>query len=121
MLGARGATTAAVTLVLDVVVSRAGLAMACTRGLPAARDDGLGTGVPLVVALAVGALVAAAAGGLHGVRGLVGVVAAASAVGMVLVQARRTIGGVTGDVLGACVEVALTAYLLADAADPIPG
>ena len=67
------------------------------------------------------ALVAAAAGGLHGVRGLVGVVAAASAVGLVLVQALRTIGGVTGDVLGACVEVALTAYLLAEAADPIPG
>ena len=58
---------------------------------------------------------------LHGVRGLVGVVAAASAVGLVLVQARRTIGGLTGDVLGACVEVALTAYLLAEAADPIPG
>jgi adenosylcobinamide-GDP ribazoletransferase len=74
--------------------------------------------VPPVVAVVVGVLVAAAAGGLHGLRGLAGVLAAALAVGAVLLQARRTIGGVTGDVLGACVEVALTAYLLAEVADP---
>ena len=125
VLGVRGATAAAVTLVLAVVVSRAGLAQACVRGLPAARPDGLGTGVadtvPLGVAIGVGALVAAVAGGLHGTRGLAGVLAAAVAVGLLLFRVVRTIGGVTGDVLGACVEVALTAYLLAEAADPGAG
>jgi adenosylcobinamide-GDP ribazoletransferase len=123
VLDARGATTAAVTLALAVVVSRAALAPACVRGLPAARPDGLGTGVagtvPLVVALVVGVLAAAAAGGLHGVRGLAGVLAAAVAVALVLLRALRTVGGVTGDVLGACVEAALTAYLLAEVADPV--
>lgn len=122
VLGARGATPAALTLALAVVVSRAALAPACVRGLPAARPDGLGTGVagtvPLGVAIVVGGLVAATAGGLHGVRGLAGVLAAGVAVGLVLFRALRTVGGVTGDVLGACVEVALTAYLLAEAADP---
>jgi len=121
VLGSRGATTAAVTLVLAVVVSRAGLALACVRALPAARPDGLGTGVagsvPPLVAVVVAVAVAALAGGLHGVRGLAGVLAAAVAIGLVLVKARRTIGGVTGDVLGACVEAALTAYLLVEVAD----
>jgi adenosylcobinamide-GDP ribazoletransferase len=122
LIGVRGATTAAVTLVLAVTVSRAGLALACVRGLPAARPDGLGTAVagtvPPVVALVVALLVAATAGGLHGMRGLAGVLAAAVAVGLVLLRSRRRIGGVTGDVLGACVEVALTAYLVAQVADP---
>ena len=118
VLGARGATTAAIALVLAVVVSRASLALACLRGLPAARPDGLGTGVagtvPPFAAIVVVALVVVAASGLHGVRGLAGVLAAAVAVGLVLFRAVRTLGGVTGDVLGACVEVALTAYLLAE-------
>lgn len=123
VLAARGATTAAVTLALAVAVSRAALAPACVRGLPAARPDGLGTGVadtvPPAGVLAVVGLVAATAGGLHGLRGLAGVLAAAVAVGLVLFRALRSVGGVTGDVLGACVEVALTAYLLAEVADPL--
>lgn len=123
VLGARGTAASAVTLALAVVVSRAVLAPACVRGLPAARPDGLGTGVagtvPLAVAIVVGGLVAATAGGFHGVRGLTGALVAAVAVGLVLFRALRTVGGVTGDVLGACVEVALTAYLLAEVANPL--
>jgi adenosylcobinamide-GDP ribazoletransferase len=125
VLGARGASTAAVTLVLAVVVSRATLPMACVRGLPAARPDGLGTGVagtvPLTAVVVVGLVVAATAGALHGTRGVAGVLAAAAAVGLLLLRAQRAIGGVTGDVLGACVEVALAAYLLAEVADPAVG
>lgn len=121
MLGARGATTAAVALALAVTASRGCLALACMRGVPAARAEGLGTGVagtvPRVVALVVVVLVGALAVGIHGWRGLAGVLAAAVTVGVVLGQARRTVGGVTGDVLGACVELALTAYLLAEAAE----
>jgi adenosylcobinamide-GDP ribazoletransferase len=122
VLAARGVTAAAVALVLAVVVSRAALALACVQGLPAARRDGLGRGVsgtvPPVAAVVVGVVVAALAGVLHGGRGLAGVLAAAVAVGLVLVSARRAIGGVTGDVLGACVEAAMTAFLLAEVADP---
>ena len=122
VLGARGATTAAVTLALAVVVSRAFLTLACVRGIPAARPDGLGAGVagtvPVVIVALVGLALATVVGALHGTRGLAGALAAAVAVGLVLFRARRTIGGVTGDVLGACVEVALTAYLVAEVADP---
>jgi adenosylcobinamide-GDP ribazoletransferase len=120
VLGARGASSAAVTLALAVVVSRAALALACMRGLRSARPDGLGAGVagtvPVGVVVVMGLVVAAAAGGLHGTRGLAGVLAAVVAVGMLLFQAWRSIGGVTGDVLGACVEVALAAYLMVDVA-----
>ena len=122
LLGARGATTAAVTLALGVVVSRACLTLACLRGIPAARTDGLGTGVadtvPAVVVVLAGLVLATVMGALHGTQGLAGLLAAAAAVGLVLFRARRTIGGVTGDVLGACVEVALTAYLVAEVAAP---
>jgi cobalamin synthase len=47
--------------------------------------------------------------------------AAAAAIGLVLHRASRTIGGVIGDVLGACAEVAVTAYLLAEVADRAVG
>ena len=41
-----------------------------------------------------------------------GVAVAVAAAGVLVVVARRRIGGVTGDVLGACVELALAAYLV---------
>ncbi len=89
-----GATTAAVTLVLAVAVSRAGLALACVRGISPARTDGLGSGVSGTVPRAVALAVGRAAG--RGSRtpctayaGLAGVLAAALAVGLVLLAARR--------------------------------
>ncbi len=125
VLSARGSTTAVVTLLLAVGVSRGGLALACARGISPARSDGLGSGVsgtvPVPVAVVVGVLLAVVAYAAHGVRGAAGVLAAALAVGLVLMAARQRIGGVTGDVLGACVEVALTVYLLAEVADPSAG
>ncbi len=122
VLAVCGATGAAVTVALAVAVSRAGLAVACGRGVPAARADGLGSGVsgtvPPSVAVGIWVLLAGLAGAVHGLRGLAGVLAAAMAVALVLLAARRTLGGITGDVLGACVEVAVTAFLLAEVADP---
>lgn len=104
-----------------VVASRSALAIACARGVPAARPDGLGATVagsvhPAAATLAwlvTAALVWAAtlsAGPQLG--GLLAPVLAALAVAVCLWVAVRRVGGVTGDVLGACVEVALTVLLL---------
>lgn len=41
VLAAGGATTAVVTLVLAVAVSRGGLALVCARGIAPARADGV--------------------------------------------------------------------------------
>ncbi|HEX5740434.1 MAG TPA: adenosylcobinamide-GDP ribazoletransferase [Pilimelia sp.] len=109
-----------------VVSSRAVLAPLCARGVPAARGEGLGATVAGSVppAAAAVALLAAAAGlaalsavtGAGPGRGAVALAAAAAAAGAVLAVARRRVGGVTGDVLGAAVELAATGALLALAA-----
>jgi adenosylcobinamide-GDP ribazoletransferase len=112
-----GAAAAALTTGLAVVVSRGCLVLACARGVPAARGDGLGSAVagsvpPVAVVLVLGALTVTALL-LDGGRGVAGVVAAATVAGVVLIRAARRLGGVTGDVLGAVVELALAGYLVA--------
>ncbi|GAA1435497.1 adenosylcobinamide-GDP ribazoletransferase [Microlunatus lacustris] len=113
-------------LALLICCSRAALAVACRTGVPAARPAGLGAAVagtvPVVAAagtwVGVGVLLALAwallggsvAGGL--VTALLALVAAVALVGW----CRRRLGGVTGDVLGAVVEVTLTVLLLGAAA-----
>ncbi len=110
---------------LLVCVSRVGLALACVRGVPAARPDGLGAtcigAVPVVgaaVALVVGVVLAGLAGHALGsvVAGVAGLVLAVGAVVALLVRCSRRLGGITGDVLGAVVEVSLAVLLLAAAA-----
>jgi adenosylcobinamide-GDP ribazoletransferase len=117
VLDARGGVDAAGTVALAVVVSRATLAPACSRGISAARADGLGSAVAGTVPAPVAALVVVGAALLallvDGGRGLAGVLVAVAAGAVVLLRARRRLGGVTGDVLGAVVEVALAAYLVA--------
>jgi adenosylcobinamide-GDP ribazoletransferase len=119
----RGAgADAAVSVGLAVLVSRGCLAPACARGVPAARGDGLGSTVAGSVPVPAAALVVAglAVVGLlvDGGHGLSGVLAALAATSVVLVQARRRLGGITGDVLGAVVETALAAYLVAQVVSP---
>lgn len=120
---------------VGIVVGRLALPLACHRRVPAARPEGLGAAVassvgPVALAgsalLTVAALAGlwAAAGHVGGVAdasgpaaslGLAAVAAAAgllAAAGLVL-RAVRRLGGITGDVLGACVEVASTAAWVA--------
>jgi adenosylcobinamide-GDP ribazoletransferase len=105
-----------------LVVSRLVLPLACLRGVPAARAEGLGSAVAGSVTLPMGllavllgfaalAMLTLGTGSDPWVTGLapVGLVAGA-ALGA---RAVRRLGGVTGDVLGACVEATFTAALVA--------
>lgn len=105
-----------------VVVSRAACALTCTSGVRAARPDGLGAvvaeAVPraaaALVLLAVAALLAVTVG-LAGAYPLLGVVAvvAMSVVVLALVRtAARVFGGVSGDVMGAAIELSLATLLI---------
>lgn len=119
-------------VVLAVVTSRLALPLVCSSGVPAARADGLGStvaGSVSRVGLVVAVLLAAAGTAVGGVLGAWGglesltVVAPVVVVGVAVVvplllagllalRCVRRLGGVTGDVLGACVEVAFTASLV---------
>lgn len=101
-----------------VCASRAALTVACARGVPAARPEGLGqavagsvpaVGAVLTWLLWAGALAAVATlagaawwdGPLVAVGGLV-------SAAVLLWWCVRRLGGITGDVLGACIEAAAT-------------
>jgi adenosylcobinamide-GDP ribazoletransferase len=98
---------------LGVAVGRVGLVWGCRRGVPAARPDGLGAMVAGVVpgwACLLWTAAAAAVGLLAGGPAGAATVVAAAAAGAALVgHARRRLGGVTGDVLGAAAEMATLA------------
>ena len=116
--------------VTALVASRLACAVCARHGIPAARPEGLGHGVAatvsrraLVLLTGAAALVAACAGGVVGnVVGLspyavaaAHVVVVASAVGAAAAVRRhgvRRLGGVTGDVIGAAIEIALAAALV---------
>jgi adenosylcobinamide-GDP ribazoletransferase len=116
-------------LLLALVVSRLALPLLCSRGVPAARPDGLGQVVAGSVSrgrLAIAVLVSVAvlvplslvSPGWDalgpGVVARAGVVAglALFAAWLLARRAVRRLGGVTGDVLGAGVEVAFTVALV---------
>ena len=103
-------------LLIAVVTSRVALAWACGRGVPAARPDGLGAAVagtvPRIVCAAWAVIAAAAAYAVLGVAGACSVVVALGLAVVVVIVARRRLGGVTGDVLGAVIEVATTCALV---------
>lgn len=103
-------------VVVALVIGRAALTLACLRGVPAARPEGLGAtvagAVPRTGALLTGLGVATAAWFATGAGGAAAVGVAALAVSLLLARAVQRLGGVTGDVLGACVEAATTAAAL---------
>lgn len=105
------------------VTGRLAVTWGCHEGVPAARPEGLGALVAgavrardAIIVTAVTAVAAALAGLAWDVRtAVLGAVAvlAGPALAMVLLRhAVRRLGGVTGDVLGALVEVAATTALL---------
>lgn len=114
----RGAVLAA----LAVCASRCALVVCCARGQHAARADGLGLAYAETVPRFVTALVwigaalgLAALGAWAGLSWWRGALAAAVALAVVLVLLARTtrrFGGVTGDVFGASIELALAALLV---------
>ncbi|MFI6731628.1 adenosylcobinamide-GDP ribazoletransferase [Nonomuraea sp. NPDC050451] len=116
-------------LVTACVAGRLALTWACRTGVPAARPDGLGATVagtvrrPAPVLVTLAALLGAAAAGLapgSGGPGLslagtivlpLGLLAGLAAALLLLGHARRRLGGITGDVLGALVEAATATTL----------
>jgi adenosylcobinamide-GDP ribazoletransferase len=111
----------AAVLATACVTGRLVLAWACRSGVPAARPGGLGSTVAQTVrpggawaATGLVLLAACAAGPLTGrVYALpLAVLAGLGAALLLLRHARRRLGGVTGDVLGALVETAVTAALV---------
>jgi adenosylcobinamide-GDP ribazoletransferase len=96
-----------------VAVGRVAICWGCRRGLPAARADGLGAlvagTVPLPVCL-LWTLLAGAAGAAAVDLPVAGVAAVLTAVAVavgLVGHARRRLGGMTGDVLGAACEAAV--------------
>ncbi|MGW1839805.1 adenosylcobinamide-GDP ribazoletransferase [Streptomyces sp. NPDC002067] len=123
-LYADGWAHGAVAAVVSATAARCALTLACRRGVPAARPEGLGAAVagavPRGAAAGCAALVCAAAAAAGAVGGASGAVHAALAVVVALAVAegllrhcRRRLDGVTGDVFGALAETAaLTALVV---------
>jgi adenosylcobinamide-GDP ribazoletransferase len=116
-----GALTAVTpgAVVVAWAAGRLAIPLACRRGVPAARPEGLGAlvagTVPVPVVVLGAVLVAGAAAAATPGRpwqGSLAVVAAGAAVLLVTGHAVRRFGGITGDVLGAVVEVATTVALV---------
>ncbi len=120
-------------LIAAVVTGRLAITWACRRGVPAARPDGLGALVAGTVrpaipaAITLGTLAAAVAAVVISAAVLgeplgwtlpLGVVAGLAAALGLERHAVRRLGGITGDVLGALVEVATTVALVVAAAGP---
>jgi len=114
------------TGVVLLCLARCSLLISCAAGVPAARPGGLGALVAGVVPRTVGGiggvLAAAAASaamvlsGLPWWRGAVCVLVAAAFVAALVWRCRKRFEGITGDVLGAGIEVAAAALLVAASA-----
>ncbi|MFB8765137.1 adenosylcobinamide-GDP ribazoletransferase [Nocardiopsis alba] len=101
---------------------RTAATLACLRRVPSARPDGLGAFVagtvrpPAALVCSLGLVAVCALGLLHSpgfaLACAAGAVAGLVAAGLVLWHAVRRLGGITGDVLGALVETAVTTALL---------
>jgi len=101
-------------VVLAVAAGRVAFCWACRRSVPAARPEGLGALVAGTQTLVVPLAWAAALMGLATVaiagrwwQGPVAVVLTAGVVAGISWHTARRFGGVTGDVLGACSELAV--------------
>ncbi len=111
---------------LIICVSRAALVLVCVRGVPPARAQGLGAAVagsvPAVVAIVawLAALMIIGLGAWLLGFGVIGPVIGAAVAALVVVglvrHCVRRLGGVTGDVMGAAIELAFTIMIIGAAA-----
>jgi adenosylcobinamide-GDP ribazoletransferase len=106
-----------VAALIGVLAGRAALTLACTRGIPAARPEGLGAtvagSVPRTAVVLVMLVVAASAAGVaRDPAAAAAPLPGAAVAGVLLRRATTRLGGVTGDVLGACIEAATAAALV---------
>ena len=111
-------------LVVAVVTGRLAIVLGCLRSVPAARPDGLGAtvagsvpispavGMVLAWVLLAAGSVGAAHGGASAVRSGAAVIAGLVIAALLIRTSVRRLGGITGDVLGAAVELATTAVLV---------
>ena len=119
----------ALAITLALVVSRLMLPIVCSRGVPAARREGLGQAVAgsvspgqLLLAVVFSAVALGVAATVTPADTLVAAetilrvaivaVAALFAGAAICLWSVRRLGGVTGDVMGACVEVTFTVALV---------
>ncbi len=111
-----------VRLAVLICCSRAVLVLVCVRGVPAARADGLGAAVAGSVPrgataatwmVVTGVLIVLSwRGGGPWWQGLVSALAVLLGVAILLRSCVRRFGGVTGDVMGAAVEISFTILVL---------
>ncbi|CCH20362.1 adenosylcobinamide-GDP ribazoletransferase [Micromonospora lupini] len=118
-LAGRSWPAALAAVVAATAAGRLGVTVACRRGVPAARPDGLGAmvaGTVGPVAVTVGAVAVAllAVPAVPGRpwQGPLAVVAALAVAVPLLTHVVRRLGGITGDVLGATVELVTTLVYL---------
>ncbi|WP_410650856.1 adenosylcobinamide-GDP ribazoletransferase [Amycolatopsis sp. cmx-4-54] len=118
LAGAISAGHGIVAVAAAVIAGRGVLSLCCARGVPSARGEGLGAtvagSVPVWAAAAVFTVLAGAAALiLPWWQGLAAVALGYLAAAALLARCVQRLGGVTGDVLGGCVEVAVAGVLLA--------
>ncbi|MFI7661838.1 adenosylcobinamide-GDP ribazoletransferase [Micromonospora parva] len=118
-LAGRSWPAALAAVVAATAAGRFGVTVACRRGVPAARPGGLGALVagtvgPVAVAAGAVAVVLLAVPAVPGRpwQGPLAVVAAIAVALVLLTHVVRRLGGITGDVLGATVEVVTTLVYL---------
>lgn len=105
-----------------VCAARRSLVVTCLRGVPAARVDGLGATVAGTVSVSMAVFGTVVSGafvclffwidGLDWWHGAVSMGIGLAVAGLVTWRCVRRLGGVTGDVMGAAVELSLAAMLL---------
>jgi adenosylcobinamide-GDP ribazoletransferase len=105
-------------IVVATVAARLAITLACSRGIRSARPSGLGALVAGTVHPVAAAALAVAVVGAAAAAGTIYAVAVAAGLASSLLLttlAIRRLGGITGDVLGAVVELATAACLLVTA------